>query len=93
LAGTAVSASEWRPPAVGDLLFLKESEYKPGVGPLRLRVTAVGEFERHEDGPWLNLRGVDVYPDGSPITGRERYVLVWVTPLLRRSLGVGGRGW
>lgn len=67
------------PPIVaGELLRVEEPDYLPGVGPLRLRVTAVGLVERQADGWWLNLRGVALRADGTAVSARERYVLVRV---------------
>ena len=69
------------PIAAGDVLMLEEPDDVPGVGPLRLRITAVGGIEGHPDGRWLNLRGVTLRADGTPVNGRERYVLVRVGAL------------
>jgi hypothetical protein len=67
------------PPVVaGQVLQVEEPDYLPGVGPLRLRVTAVGLVERHADGWWLNLRGMALQVDGTVVNARERYVLVRV---------------
>jgi hypothetical protein len=62
------------PVAVGELIDLKEYQYRYGRGPLRLRVTAIGDTTASADPHWLELSGVPVRWDGSD--GQLR--TVWV---------------
>jgi hypothetical protein len=60
----------------GNVIRIGEPDYKYGLGVLILRVTEVGAVERLADGPWLNLKGVELRADGSPLCSHERYALV-----------------
>lgn len=72
------------PPPVkpGDVLRLAEDDYRFGVGPLTLRVSALIHVQQLSDGPWLYLRGVTIRRDGSD--GQDRQVLVRLSALGRR---------
>lgn len=59
------------PVSVGELLYLREPDYKFGTGDVTLRVTAV------IDGPdsgWIELRGFEIGWNGSRGTERTIYV-------------------
>ena len=70
------------PVAVGDVLELAEEDYRFGVGPLTLRVTALLHVQQLTDGPWLYLRGIPIRWDGRD--GEPRQVLVRLAALRRR---------
>ncbi|MEQ4300770.1 hypothetical protein ABNF97_05135 [Plantactinospora sp. B6F1] len=60
---------------VGDILEVAEGYYCFGLGRLRLEVIEVGRRERHTDGLWLQLRGIELqHPGGTRL--RQRRVLV-----------------
>ncbi|MEU0546968.1 hypothetical protein [Micromonospora sp. NPDC005979] len=69
-----------RPPTVrvGDVVEVDEQHYCYGLGRLILRVIEVGRRERHSDGIWLHLRGIELGPPGGP---RQRRVLVRLAAL------------
>jgi hypothetical protein len=85
----------WLPTiGVGDIVDVEEGHYCFGLGRLTFEVIEVGRRERHTDGTWLNLRGIELQcPDGVRV--RQRRVLVRLDvvrirsgPLsLRRPLG------
>ena len=66
-----------RPPRieVGDVVRAEEPDYRYGTGPLLLRVTAVGGFQRGPDGVWLEVRGHQIEGNGH-LGASERYA--WV---------------
>jgi hypothetical protein len=74
-----VAVSGEPPVRIGQVLELTEDDYRFGVGPLTLRVTALLHVQRLADGPWLYLRGVTIRWDGSD--GEVRQVLVRLTAL------------
>ncbi|QGN45999.1 hypothetical protein GKC29_03460 [Micromonospora sp. WMMC415] len=57
---------------VGDVVELAEQHYCYGLGTLTLRVVELGRRERHSDGLWIHLRGVEL---GDPRGPRQRRVL------------------
>ncbi|HEU4424283.1 MAG TPA: hypothetical protein VFR67_17280 [Pilimelia sp.] len=63
------------------MLELANDDYRFGVGPLTLRVTALMHVQMLADGPWLYLRGIQIRPDGSD--GDSRQVLVRLAALYR----------
>jgi hypothetical protein len=67
---------------VGDVVEADEQHYCYGLGRLTLRVIEVGRRERHSDGVWLNLRGVELGRPGGP---RQRRVLVRLAAIRVRS--------
>jgi hypothetical protein len=69
------------PVSVGDVLELAEQDYRFGVGPLTLRVTALLHVLPLPDGPWLYLRGVPIRWDGRH--DEPRQVLVRLAALRR----------
>jgi hypothetical protein len=62
---------------VGDVLHLREADYRYGAGPLVLRVTAVADQQC--DPEWVTLRGVEIRWTGAP--GDERTTQVRRTAL------------
>jgi hypothetical protein len=72
-----------QPVRVGDVLELAEEDYRFGVGPLKIRVTALLHVQDLGDGPWLYLRGVPIGGDGRE--GEPRQVLVRLAALGRGS--------
>jgi hypothetical protein len=79
--------SQARVPQVktGDVIRLEEPDYLYGIGPLLLRITAVGNLHREPDGFWLSLRGSPLHPDGRETGQPERYALVRLTAIRIRS--------
>jgi hypothetical protein len=77
------------PVKFGDVLRLGEADYRYGTGFLVLRVSEVLDVQLLNDGPWVNVRGVELRPDGSP--GEQRQALVRVAALhnARRRPGPG----
>ncbi|TDB70999.1 hypothetical protein [Micromonospora sp. KC721] len=57
---------------VGDVVELAEQHYCYGLGTLTLRIVEIGRRERHSDGVWIHLRGVEL---GHPSGPRQRRVL------------------
>ncbi|MGN9774917.1 hypothetical protein ACTMS0_03950 [Micromonospora sp. H33] len=57
---------------VGDIVQVAEQHYCYGLGTLTLRVVEVGRRERHSDGLWIHLRGIEL---GDPRGPRQRRVL------------------
>ncbi|MFG1916074.1 hypothetical protein [Micromonospora sp. NPDC048898] len=68
------------PPAVrvGDVVTVDEQHYCYGLGQLVLRVIEVGRRERHSDGVWIHLRGIELGGSTGP---RQRRVLVRLAAL------------
>ncbi|GIG88882.1 hypothetical protein [Plantactinospora endophytica] len=68
---------------VGDILEVAEGDYCFGLGRLILEVIELGRRERHTDGLWLHLRGVELQPpDGVRL--RQRRLLVRLDALAIR---------
>jgi hypothetical protein len=72
---------------VGDVIEVAEPDYRYGTGRLVLRVTVVGQVLVLPDGEWLELEGLALRPDGSPLVERPRPALVRVAALLCRRSG------
>jgi hypothetical protein len=62
------------PVKVGDTIQVAEPDYLYGVGMLKLRITQIFGVSQHTDGAWLNVRGVQLYPNGNE--GGERNAAV-----------------
>jgi hypothetical protein len=78
-----VGASQpWLQP--GDVIRIEEPDYMYGEGRLILRVTLVGRVE----GAWVNLMGISLRVDGTPIRDEPRYAMVRVAAI--RRYGVPG---
>jgi hypothetical protein len=60
---------------VGDIVRAEEPDHRYGAGPLLLRVTAVGTFQREPDGIWQEVRGHQIGWNGH-VEASERYA--WV---------------
>ncbi|MEV4845218.1 hypothetical protein AB0K20_18655 [Micromonospora matsumotoense] len=60
------------PFGIGDVVKVAEQHYCYGLGTLTLRIVEVGRRERHSDGLWIRLRGVEL---GHPSGSRQRRVL------------------
>jgi hypothetical protein len=67
------------PVRVGQVLTLAENDYRFGLGPLTIRVTALIHVQQLADGPWLYLRGVTIRWNGTD--GEVRQVLVRLSAL------------
>ncbi|WP_426503002.1 hypothetical protein ACPPVO_36000 [Dactylosporangium sp. McL0621] len=65
-----------RPVRVGDVLRLREADYRFGVGNLRLRVTAA-PAESPEPG-WMTVTGMEILWNGKPGTERQVHIPVEV---------------
>nr|MDT0659868.1 hypothetical protein [Micromonospora sp. DSM 115978] len=61
---------------VGDVVTVAEGDYHAGIGRLTLSVVEVGARERHTDGVWLHLRGVQLRQPDLRVRLRQRRVLV-----------------
>jgi hypothetical protein len=75
------------PPAavmVRDIVHVDERDYRFGSGPLTLRVTAVGPVQHTDDGLWINVRGMELRRDGSPVGPTPRYALMRMSALPSR---------
>jgi len=70
------------PVRVGDVLQLSEEDYRFGVGPLTIRVTALLQVQHLAEGPWLYLRGIPIGWNGQE--GEPRQVLVRLSALRGR---------
>ncbi|WP_412101312.1 hypothetical protein [Micromonospora maris] len=57
---------------VGAVVEVPEQHYCYGLGTLTLRIVEIGRRERHSDGVWVRLRGVDL---GDPRGPRQHRVL------------------
>lgn len=59
----------------GEVVALKDEDYKYGIGPLNLRILRVrDDLSAYYDGEWIWLEGVELNPDGS--AGPFRQALV-----------------
>jgi hypothetical protein len=72
------------PVKVGDQIRVAEADYLYGRGELFLRVTEVQDIQHHSDGPWLNLRGIELRPDGTPLRPEPRHALIRLSALHAR---------
>jgi hypothetical protein len=70
------------PVRVGDVLVLSEEDYRFGLGPLTIRVTAILQVQQLADGPWVYLRGVPIAWNGHEEESRQ--VLVRLSALRQR---------
>jgi hypothetical protein len=66
------------PPKPGDVIRVEEPDYMYGVGPLILRVTAVGNVAQLTDGPWIDLLGIPLRTDGSQLRAEPRFATIRV---------------
>lgn len=74
----------WAPGfGVGDVVEIAEQHYCYGLGTLTLRVIELGRRERHSDGIWINLRGVEL---GHPAGPRQRRILARLDAVRVRSV-------
>jgi hypothetical protein len=62
------------PVNVGDELHLRDEDYRYGVGPLRLRVLAVGKAQQLQDRPWIIVRGTVLGRGNRELGEREALV-------------------
>ena len=61
---------------IGDVIDVVEQDYKHGTGRLILRVTGIGSRYSTADGDWLELDGLELRPDGTPLGAEPRYVAI-----------------
>ena len=94
--GSRPASGRVPPVKVGDVLVIDEADYCYGIGPLRLRVTAIGAPRGQVQGlEWLGVVGVEIRWNGAE--GGHRSVLVRTAALadaLRHGsarVGVEGR--
>jgi hypothetical protein len=86
--------NNYRLPAmrVGDIVEAEQGHYCYGLGKLLLEVIEVGHRERHSDGIWLNLRGVELRQiDRARL--RQRRVLVRLSAIRIRPGPLARRRW
>ncbi|MFU8850910.1 hypothetical protein ACNAW0_07985 [Micromonospora sp. SL1-18] len=77
-----MTAGRARRIGIGDVVEVAEQHYCYGLGTLTLRVIELGRRERHSDGIWINLRGVEL---GHPSGPRQRRVLARLDAVRVRS--------
>jgi hypothetical protein len=77
---------------VGDIIEVDQGHYCYGLGRLLLEVIEVGHRERHTDGVWLNLRGVELR-NTDRVRLRQRRVLVRVDTVRIRPGPLTHRRW
>jgi hypothetical protein len=64
---------------IGDVIEVRDDrDYRYGLGPLKLRVTRIGQREHESDGDWLDLEGLQLRQDGTQISQQPRPVSVRV---------------
>jgi hypothetical protein len=80
-----------QPVKPGDVVKLNEPDYMYGQGVLHLRVTEVGRVQQLPDGPWLDLVGVELRPDGSQFGSQPRHTLVRLSALRSQPRRAPGR--
>ena len=62
------------PVRVGDVIDVAEDNYCYGVGGLTLRITQVHGLLYMNDGPWVVVDGIPLWPNG--YEGEERYAQI-----------------
>jgi hypothetical protein len=77
---------------VGDINEVDQGHYCYGLGKLLLEVIEVGHRERHTDGVWLNLRGVELQQINR-VRLRQRRVLVRLSAIRIRPGPLTRRRW
>ena len=77
--GDVMTARPTVPFGIGDVVKVAEQHYCYGLGTLTLRIVEVGRRERHSDGLWIRLRGVEL---GHPSGSRQRRVLARLEAIL-----------
>ena len=65
----------------GNVLHLNEPDYLYGTGILRLRVTKVGTVLRLGGNDWLDVEGLTLRADGTPLSTEPRHAVVRVSAL------------
>jgi hypothetical protein len=69
------------PVEVGDVIKLSETDYRYGVGALRMRVQLVGDVSLEDGIRWVQLIGVQINYDGRD--GVTRHIQARLVALLR----------
>ncbi|WP_326562061.1 hypothetical protein [Micromonospora sp. NBC_01796] len=77
---------------IGDIIEADQGHYCYGLGKLFLEVIEVGHRERHTDGVWLNLRGVELRKTDR-VRLRQRRVLVRLNTIHVRPGPLTQRRW
>jgi hypothetical protein len=76
---------------VGDVIEVSDDrDYRFGVGPLFMRVTALGQ-QHNAGSEWLDLEGLELRRDGSQISQQPRPVSVRVPGVRLRPGGRNAR--
>ena len=75
---------------VGDVLHLRDEDYRYGSGHLVLRVLVVHDVRRLPDGLWIFLRGMEIGRDGRDVEQRDVLVRVGALAGARRTVGTDG---
>ena len=75
----------------GDVLDLSDQDYKYGAGRLILRVTRIVNRTTTADGEWIDLDGLELRPDGTPLGPLVRHAAVRVDALRNRGDRPHGR--
>ena len=66
---------------LGIQLHLNEPDYLYGTGTLWLRVTKVGTVQRLGGNDWLDVEGLTLRADGTPLSTEPRHAVVRVSAL------------
>jgi hypothetical protein len=66
---------------VGDVLHINEPDYLYGTGPLLLRVTKVGAVQQLGGNAWIELDGLVLAADGTPLSQQLRHAVVRLSAL------------
>lgn len=70
---------------VGDIIEVAEQDYKFGTGRLILKITRLVGRHREADGEWLDLEGLELRTDGTPISRQPRLAAVRMSAARHRG--------
>ncbi|OJF10735.1 hypothetical protein [Couchioplanes caeruleus] len=77
------------PVRAGDVIQVAEPDYCYGVGSITLRITTVHYLVYLDDGPWVVVDGIPLWPNG--YEGEERYAQIRVTGIQHLPGGPASR--
>lgn len=69
------------PLKVGDVLHINEPDYLYGTGLLRLQVTKVGAVQQLAGNAWVDVEGLTLASDGTPLGQQPRHAVIRVSAL------------